>query len=260
MLFRSAAASPPIRAVAAVNVLDHGAVGDGVRMNTTAIQSAVDACSKRGGAVFFPPGAYLSGTIVLKSGVTLHLSPGSVLRGSTRLADYPSRVPAMRSYADNYTDKSLIYAENVHDVGIEGRGVIDGQGGAFKGDYKLRPYTLRFIGCRNVWVSDVALRDSPMWVQHYLGCENVSIRGVEVRSRVNLNNDGIDIDSCERVRISDCDVWTGDDSIVLKSTTARPCKDVVITNCILSSLCNALKMGTESNGGFENTAISNCTI
>jgi hypothetical protein len=242
------------------NILDHGAV-PGQRLNTAAIQKAVDLCSQSGGGiVFVPPGVYLSGTIVLKSGVTLHLAPGAVLRGSTNLEDYPSRIPAMRSYTDNYTDKSLIYAENARDVGIEGRGAIDGQGASFKGPYKVRPYTLRFIACRNVWISDVSIKDSPMWVQHYLGCENVSIRNIEVRSRVNQNNDGIDIDCCDRVRISDCDIWSGDDAIVLKSTADRPCREVAISNCILSSACNALKMGTETNGGFENIAISNCTI
>jgi polygalacturonase len=243
------------------NVLDHGAVTGGARLSTKGLQSAVDACSQAGGGiVYFPPGVYLSGTIVLKPGVTLHLAPGSVLRGSPKLEDYPSHVPAMRSYTDNYTEKCLIYAENAHNVGIEGRGVIDGQGAAFKGPYNVRPYTMRFIGCRNVWISDIFIKDSPMWVQHYLGCENVSIRGIAVRSRVNHNNDGIDIDCCERVRISDCDIWSGDDAIVLKSTADKPCKDVVITNCVLSTVCNALKMGTETNGGFENIAISNCTI
>ena len=104
------------------------------------------------------------------------------------------------------------------------------------------------------------MRDSPMWVQHYLDCEGVSIRDVTVRSRVNHNNDGIDIDGCRRVRISDCDIWSGDDAIVLKSTFAGPCRDVTVTNCVISSNCNALKLGTESNGGFENIVMSNCTI
>jgi len=88
----------------------------------------------------------------------------------------------------------------------------------------------------------------------------VYIRGITVASRVNQNNDGIDIDSCHRVRISDCDISSGDDAIVLKSTSDRACRDVVVANCVLSSLCNALKMGTESNGGFENIAIGNCSI
>jgi polygalacturonase len=208
----------------------------------------------------FPAGRYLSGTVVLKSHVTLQLEAGAVLLGSKSLEDYPSHVPALRSYTDTYTEKSLIYAENAENIGIRGTGTIDGQGAAFHGPYKVRPYLIRFINCRGVSTSDVTIVDSPMWVQHYLACDHVDIRGVTVHSRVNANNDGIDIDGCQGVRIADCEIWSGDDAIVLKATLDRPCRDVVITNCVLSTLCNALKLGTESNGGFDNIAISNCTI
>ena len=243
------------------DVRTYGAAGDGVRMDTAAIQTAIDRCAgSGGGAVVFPAGTYLSGTIVLKTNVTLQIESGAILRGSPNLKDYPAHIPALRSFTDTYTDKSLIYAENVENVSIVGRGMIDGQGGSFKGPYKVRPYLIRFVNSRNIQVQDVAIHDAPMWVQHYLGCEHVAIRGVTVRSRVNANNDGIDIDSCNSVRISDCDIWSGDDAIVLKATTDRPCRDVVVANCVLSSACNALKLGTESNGGFENIVISNCTI
>lgn len=243
------------------SVRDYGASGDGVRRDTKAIQTAIDKCGEAGGGtVVFPAGTYLSGTIILKSHVTLHLEPGAVLLGSKDLADYPPHVPAIRSYTDTYTDKSLIYAEDAQNVAITGRGTIDGQGAAFHGPYKVRPYLIRFVNCRNVLMDGVTIKDSPMWVQHYLGCDDVTIRGITVRSRANGNNDGIDIDACRRVRISDCDIWCGDDAIVLKSTLDRVCQDVVVTNCVLSTLCNALKLGTESNGGFANIAISNCTI
>ena len=119
---------------------------------------------------------------------------------------------------------------------------------------------IRLISCRGVAVTDVTLKDSPMWVQHYLACDGVRIEGITVRSKVNSNNDGIDIDGCQRVRIANCEISSGDDAIVLKSTLDRPCQDVVISNCVLSSDCNAFKLGTESNGGFQNIALSNCTI
>lgn len=251
------AAAWPARA----GVRDFGAVGDGVRLDTAAIQRAIDACAAAGGGTLhFPAGRYLTGTLFLKSRVTLEIEAGAVLLGSRKLADYPATVPALRSYTDNYTDKSLIYAEKAEDIGIRGRGAIDGQGAAFEGPYKVRPYMMRIVQCRNVSVTGVTMRDSPMWVQHYLDCESVAIRGIHVRSRVNHNNDGIDIDGCRRVRISDCDIWSGDDAIVLKSTFAGPCRDVAISNCVVSSNCNALKLGTESNGGFENIVISNCTV
>lgn len=225
------------------------------------LQSVIDACARAGGGtVYFPPGRYLTGTLFLKSHVRLHLDAGATLVGSSQLSDYPVTVCGFRSYTDNYTDKSLLYGENLDNVGIEGAGTIDGQGAAFQGPYKVRPYMIRLIGCRGVHVSGVTIRDSPMWVQHYLNCEDVHIAGITVRSRVNANNDGIDIDCSERVRISDCDISSGDDAIVLKSTAARPCRNVVITNCVLSSRCNALKLGTETNGGFENIVIDNCSI
>jgi polygalacturonase len=243
------------------DIRDYGAKPDGKTLCTSSIQQAIDACSRAGGGtVYLPPGTFLSGTIYFKSGVTFRIAAGCTLLGSTNLKDYPPTVQEFRSYTDNYTDKSLIYGENVENIAITGRGTIDGQGASFEGPYKVRPYMIRFIQCRNVTVKDVTIKNSPMWVQHYLACDDVRITGITVRSLVNSNNDGIDIDSCRRVVISNCNIESGDDAIVLKSTSARVCRDVAVSNCILSSRCNALKMGTESNGGFQNIAITGCSI
>lgn len=253
-------AQPP-REAGTVNVRSFGAAGDGQQLDTRSIQSAIDACAAAGGGmVYFPAGAYLTGGLILKSRVHLYLDAGATLLGSTRLDDYPVTRPAMRSYTDNYTERSLIYGENLENVGLHGEGTIDGRGAAFKGPYKVRPYLIRLVNCRSVAVTGVTLRDSPMWVQHYLGCEDVRIHGITVHSFVNANNDGIDIDCCERVTISDCKIASGDDAIVLKSTSNRPTRRVAITNCVLSTQCNAFKLGTESNGGFENIVFSNCAI
>ena len=255
------AAGSAIAAEELYDVRDYGAKPDGKTLCTASIQKAIDACSQSGGGtVYLPPGTFLSGTIYFKAGVTLRLAAGSTLLGSTDLKDYPPTVQTFRSYTDNYTDKSLIYGENVEHIAITGEGTIDGQGASFEGPYKVRPYMIRFIQCRNVTVKDVTIKDSPMWVQHFLACDDVRITGITVRSLVNHNNDGIDIDSCRRVIISDCNINSGDDAIVLKSTLARVCRDVAISNCVLSSRCNALKMGTESNGGFENIVITGCSI
>ncbi|MHC4484533.1 MAG: glycoside hydrolase family 28 protein [Planctomycetota bacterium] len=243
------------------DVCDYGARTDGKTLCTKSIQRAIDECARDGGGtVYFPRGTFLSGTIYMKSGVTLRLDVGCTLLGSADLKDYPPTVQAFRSYTDNYTDKSLIYGENLERIAITGKGTIDGQGQAFKGPYKVRPYMIRFIQCRNVTVENVTIRNSPMWVQHYLACDDVRISGITVRSVVNANNDGINIDSCHRVIISDCNIRSGDDAIVLKSTSARPCRNVTVSNCVLSTRCNALKMGTESNGGFENIVITGCSI
>jgi polygalacturonase len=243
------------------NVREFGARGDGATLDTAALQKAIDACAGiGGGTVYFPPGRYLSGTLFLKSRVTVELEAGATLLGSRRLEDYPPTIPALRSYTDTYTEQSLIYGEGLEHVTLQGRGEIDGQGAAFPGKYKVRPYLVRLVGCRDVLVRDVTLRDSPMWVQHYLTCDDVRIEGITVRSQCNHNNDGLDIDGCERVRIANCDIQSGDDAIVLKSTLNRPCKNVVVANCVLSSRCNAFKLGTESNGGFENIVVNNCAI
>ncbi|MCL5282877.1 MAG: glycoside hydrolase family 28 protein [Planctomycetes bacterium] len=243
------------------DIRDFGAKADGQTLCTPALQAAVDKCAAAGGGtVYLPPGRFLSGTIYLKTGVTLHLDGGCTLLGSTNLNDYPPTVPAFRSYTDNYTDKSLIYGEKLERIAITGRGVLDGQGAAFKGPYKVRPYMIRFVECRDVAVEGVTIRNSPMWVQHYLACDDVRLSGLTVKSHVNANNDGIDIDSCRRVTITGCNVDSGDDAIVLKSCSARPCQDVVVSGCVLRSTCNALKMGTESNGGFQNVVLTGCAI
>ncbi len=243
------------------DVCDYGAKGDGKTLCTQAVQRAIDRCAEDGGGtVYLPAGTFLSGTIYMKSYVTLKLGAGCTLLGSADLKDYPRTAQAFRSYTDNYTDKSLIYGENLDRIAITGRGTIDGQGASFKGPYKVRPYMIRFIQCSNVVVEGVTLKNSPMWVQHYLACDDVRISGIMVRSHVNANNDGINIDCCHRVIILGCNIDSGDDAIVLKSTSARPCKDVVVGNCVLRSNCNGLKMGTESNGGFQNIVLTRCSI
>jgi polygalacturonase len=251
------------------NVRAFGAAGDGVHLETASLQAAIDACAASGGGtVRFPAGTYLSGTLVLKSKVTLWLESGAVVLGSTELKHFPPRTPAFRSYTDvNYVERSLLYAEQAEQVSILGPGVIDGQGGnrSFQvghgGEgYKQRPYLIRMIECRQVTLRDVTLRNSPMWVQHYLACDDVLLDGLTVDSVVNANNDGIDIDCCRRVRIANCRLRTGDDAIVLKSTAPRACEQVVVTNCIMSSDCNAFKCGTESTGGFRDIAVSNCVV
>ncbi len=254
------------------NILDYGTVTDGKTVTTKTIQKAIDDCAaKGGGTVYFPAGKYISGTLFLKSYVSLYLATGAVLEGSKDLNDYPVTVSRIRSYTDNYTNKSLIYGEDLQYIAITGHGIINGNGASFQvsnefakkslfDSYRARPYMIRIINCKDITVKDISLINSPMWVQHYMACTNVNIDGITVNSRVNHNNDGIDIDACNNVRISNCNIISGDDAIVIKSTFDRPCKNITITNCVLSSNCNAFKLGTESNGDFQNINLNNCTI
>ena len=250
------------------SVTRFGALGDGENLDTEAIQSAIDACAESGGGtVNFPTGRYLSGTLMMKDHVNLHLQEGATLLGSTNPEDYPEIKTRIRSYYDEIVLKSLIFGEDLSYVSITGKGTIDGQGEAFvvstkkKPDrYLNRPHIIRMIACNNVQVKDINMRNSAMWMQHYLACENLTITGIKVYNHANQNNDMIDIDGCRNVIISDCYGDTDDDALTFKSTSEHACENITVTNCILSSHCNAIKCGTESTGGFKNFTISNCVI
>ncbi|TKC63644.1 glycoside hydrolase family 28 protein [Pedobacter hiemivivus] len=244
----------------AYNILAYGAIPDGKKVNTKNIQEAIDECAKNnGGRVVVPAGKFITGTIYLKSKVNLYLEKGAVLSGSTDLNDYPEN----SSPVFEGLNLSLVFAENVKDISISGTGLIDGNGDdpVFErvDNNPRRPKILFFIGCNNIVVSNIALKNSAFWVQHYLACDKVEIKGINVYSHSNFNNDGIDIDS-KNVTVSDCVINTDDDALCFKSDTRFPCENVKVSNCVLSSNCNAIKMGTASFGGFKNISITNCEI
>ena len=249
------------------NVRTFGAAGDGVTLDTKAIQSAVDKCGELGGVVVFLQGTYLTGAIELRSNVELQVQTGATILGSPNIADYFERIPKLKSYNNAFLRHSLFYAEGQSNIAITGSGTIDGQGSQFKvltkekpARYKNRPYIIRFVECSNVTVKDVTLKNSACWMQHYLACNDVIIRGIRVINHANQNNDMIDVDGCKNVVIADCLGDTEDDGITLKSTSERITENVSISNCVLSSHCNAIKAGTESTGGFRNITISNMVV
>ena len=248
------------------NIIDFGAVSDTNILSTTAIQAAIDQCELSGGGkVTIPAGKFKTGSLFLKSNVNLYIENGAILFGSRDLKDYTKVKPSYISLRTQEATIQLIYAENAHNVSITGHGEIDGQGSGFKklnwnDEGITRPHLLRFITCENIVIENITLRNSGCWMQHYLACDKVQLRGVQVFNRNNFNNDGLDLDGCHNVTVSDFISDSDDDGITLKSTSPRSCENISITNCIISSRCNAIKMGTESNGGFKNISISNCVV
>jgi polygalacturonase len=248
-------------------VTDFGAVADTSKLSTQAFQKAIDECSKKGGKVLVPAGNYKTGTLYLRSNVTINFEKGATLYGSPQLKDYPENVPDFVYYRKGSIKRALIYAENCTNIAIEGEGTINGQGERFwvtdgkkLDSYSVRPYLFWMVLCKNIRVEGMKLRNSALWMQHYLACENLYVHNIDVFNHCNKNNDMIDIDGCKDVRISDCVGDTDDDGITMKTTSGRANENIVVTNCILSSHCNALKMGTESVSGFKNVTISNIVI
>jgi len=241
--------APALAAEKTPTVLDYGAKPDGKTLCTAAIQKAIDAAAAAGGGtVRLPAGTFLSGALRLRSGMTLWFEKGATLLGSRDLRDYygPALDAEGRETAGEPVFRNLIHGEGLHDVALRGPGTIDGSGDAFRDKSKKRPRNIYLEKCRNVLIEGVRLRSAGSWMQHYRFRENVTLRGLDVFNHASFNNDGLDIDSCRDVTICGCRVDSDD--------------DVRIRDCILSSHCNALKMGTESGGGFLNITIANCRV
>ncbi len=248
------------------DITEYGAVSDTTCLSTMALQNAIDACSNSGGGrVVVPTGNYKIGSIRLKSNVHLYLEEGATLYGSTDIKDY---VPFTSSYISLRTGIptiQLIYADSVENVSISGFGTIDGRGKAFpklswNDEGITRPHLLRIIRGKDITVSGITLKNSGCWMQHYLDCDRLRIDGITVFNRNNYNNDALDLDGCHNVTVTNMIADSDDDAITLKSTSPRLCEDIVISNCVVSSHCNAIKLGTEINGGFRNIIIRGIAV
>ena len=257
------------------NIIDFGANADGKTLNTFSIQSAIETAYKDGGGrVIIPAGVFLSGTIHLKTGVSLHLDDHATLLGSTSPSDY-DRI----SYW-----KALIMAHNAKNISISGNGHIDGQGRALalhvdslfyanqvdSSKYNfvemrpkeyLRPVLIQFKGCENIKVKDINLLNASSWVQIYERCNGIEINGIKVVSDAYWNNDGIDIVDSRNVQILNCNIDSADDGICLKSHHPDYyCDSIIVSNCTVRSSASAIKFGTKSLGGFKNVLIQNIKV
>ena len=235
------------------DITDFGANGDGQSMNTSAIQEAINAAeSAGGGTIYFPVGEYLSGTIILKSNVSLLFETGARLIGSKNLDDYTGE------------KKSFILGNELENVKISGKGIIDGNGEAYWDEnFKAleRPEPWIFLkNCTNLTVEEVKFTNSPSHVIRLESSNDVTFDDISIINDFRgPNTDGIDVVDSRNVTISNSYISTGDDAICLK-TRNQAVENVVVTNCILESDDAAIKFGTGSRVATRFCNFSNITI
>jgi polygalacturonase len=263
----------------ACDVRSFGAKSDGVTKNTSAIQSAIDQCPAGGTVLLSGGGVFISGTIRLKSNLTLRIEPGTVLRGSIDDADYPDlNTPTVNSQL-NSCRKALIYAEGADNIVIEGgpdhsgpdtmslrtMGTVDGSSDRnphWQGPERTRPMAVFAALSHNVTIRNLQVINSGMWSVVNFENTNVMIDSVRVDSQIGPTRDGIDIVDCTHVTIQNCDILSEDDSICLKSGSSKGVHDVTVKNCEIrnSGVANALKLGTASVGSFDGIHFENIKI
>lgn len=251
------------------NIRSFGAVGDGAAKDTAAIQAAVNAASSAGGGeVLIPAGTYLSGSIILKSGVDFHLAEGAVLKASPDHADYNPPDIFRQNFAsprdgDNTSGGHFVLCVGQERVTLRGPGRIEGNAPSFlrlpdgshppsKHEIPWRPGQMVWIvECRGVTIRDIELADAPYWSCFLYGCEDVTVDGAfihTIRKPHTYNGDGLDIDCCRRVTVRRCRISTADDSLTLRADARRlvnkgDLADVTVEDCELSSDCNAIRLG-----------------
>lgn len=247
---------------------------------TAALQARIDAVAARGGGrVTVPKGIHPCRTLYLKSGVELHLDEGAVILGGTRPDDYYDAIPREMVYqygdsntAPTVTRKALIFAEDAEDVSITGKGVIDMQGPAFFDRNTVlwgrfwakppwpRPRAVVLHRCRRIRMAGVTFKDCPLWTMWLRLCDGIEVDGIAIDAEQKMiNSDGIDFDGCRHVRVGHSRFRTGDDCIVLRAIRhARDLsipvvtEDVVVSNCVLNSLCQGVRIGCPSDDTIRN--------
>jgi len=308
------------------SITEFGARGDGVFLNTEAINRAIDSCaSLGGGTVLIPEGLWLTGPIQLRSHIELRAEEGALIVFTTRFDDYPLVATSFEGL-ETMRCTSPIHGRDLTDIAITGKGVFDGSGDAWRPLKKnmvhetqwkakvasggvvnaagntwypseqalkgsqistmnvprqftteaefatvkdfLRPVMVSLIQCRNVLLEGVTFQNSPAWCVHPLMCENLTLRGLNIRNPwYSINGDGTDIESCKNVLIEDCRYDVGDDAICIKSgkdedgrKRGMPTENLTVRRCVVYHGHGGFVVGSEMSGGVRNVEVSHCTF
>lgn len=244
------------------NVINFGAVGDSITLNTASIQAAIDSCSNSGGGqVLISQGIYLTGTLRMKSNVDLHIDSSATLKGSPSLSDYPTITPQLRTYTDAYVQRSLIYAEGVRNIAFTGKGKVNGNGltPIFLNNNN-RVFGFRIYSSTNVRYENLILKNSAFWMMHNCNLDTVLIKNLTITNHCFGNQDGVNLDMCRNALVENCDIDGNDDALVLKGTALLSTQNVEVRNCTFATYSRAIKIGTETQGFFNNIYIHDCVV
>jgi polygalacturonase len=246
------------------DVANYGAVGNGSTVNTTAIQNAINACAGTGGSVYLHDGTFMTGTLVLKSNMTLYIDESATIKGTSNTGDYPDCIPNTNNWmpVSGECGKALIYAAAQSNLTITGGGTINGNSNmsVWTGKERTRPIALYLTTSSNVKVTNIDVLNSNCWTFVPLEVTGLTVDGVNVQSTESPNRDGLDPCDCHDVTITNSSIVGADDGFCLKSGSAMGNDNFLVQNCTILSTSNPIKFGTTSYGGFTNITCQDVCI
>ncbi len=250
------------------DVRSYGAKGDGSTKDTAAIQAAIDAVPTTGGTVFLHDGKFISGTLTLKSNLTVFLDSSAILKASSDIADFPTQTPSTHNTTLDSCARSILFAQEAHDITLDGGGMIDGDGSLPEyevdagGTEKQRAIMLWAVHVDRLAIRNLYFQDGATWGIVPMECNHVQLRNVYVHSPYRANRDGIDIVDSDDVEITDSTFNTEDDAICPKSGVRKGVNNLHVANVNITNVthANAIKLGTADYGGLKHAVFEDILI